>query len=135
LVEQLRAAPDDVTVRDLVALFVVPLAGCLDGTPTWYLRFLTRVVESQAMADAPQLVRPEGLRYVNRELRRLLPEVSAGTFERRMRWVAEIALRALADLERESAAGTAPPVDEVVSDLLLTLEALLLAPDPAGVSG
>lgn len=133
-VAQLRATGTPASVRDLVALFVVPLAECLDQEPTWYLRFLTRLVEAEGMADAPGLVHPEGLRHMHRELRRLLPHVSRPTFARRLRWLAEITLRALADLEREHADGGSRRSSDVVEDLLTMLQALLEAPDPARVS-
>lgn len=129
-VEALRASGRPPTVRDMVALFVVPLAGCVGPVPGHYLRFLARVVEADGMASAPGLVHPEGLRHMHHELRRLLPDLPPSTFERRLRWLAEIALRALADVEGESAAGRPPRTAEVVDDLLAMLEALLLSPGP-----
>lgn len=133
-VAELEAGDRPPTVRDLVALFVVPLAGYVGAEPTWYLRFLSRLVEVEGTAKAPELLHPDGLRYMHRELRRVLPDLPAATFERRLRWLAEITLRVLADLEREAAGGRSPRTAEVVDDLIAMLEALLVAPGPGMVS-
>lgn len=123
----------DPDVADLVDLFVRPLAESV-GTrqrPTYYLRFLARLVE-QGSGHAEELPasQPAGVRFIHRELRRLLPDAPARTFTRRLRWMAQISLRVLADHEREVAEGIrgTAPVEQVVADLKVTLEALLRAP-------
>jgi len=131
LVEDLGGDP---SVRDLVALFVRPLAETLTHADRsgHYLRFLARVVEHSGVADGLRIaVHPSGLRVMNRLLRERLPDLAPATFERRLRWVAAIGLRTLADLEREVASGSAPATDVVVQDLLAMLEGLVLAPEPA----
>ena len=136
LVAELSEAGEPPPVRALVGLFVRPLAETLGSQSSHYLRFLSRVVEQDGVADVLRLTTHQaGLRYMHRELRARLPELTPATLERRLRWVASIGLRMLADLEREAAAapgtGAAPETSVVVDDLLTMLEALLLAPDPA----
>lgn len=120
-------------VADLLDLFVRPLAESI-GTrqrPTYYLRFLARVVEQDSgRTDELLSRRPAGVRFVQRELRRLLADAPASTFGRRLRWMAQISLRVLADHEREVAEGArgAAALEQVLADLLVTLEALLRAP-------
>lgn len=121
------------TIRALADLFVLPLAASLGPEPTWYLRFLSRLVDAGGMANAPALVRPDGLRYLQRELRGLLPGLSSPTFARRLQWLAEISLRVLADLERDGGADGSPQTQDVVEDLLTMIEALMLAPEPGSV--
>lgn len=129
LAAELAAMPSP-QVRDLVGLFVRPLAASLTGASSHYLRFLSRVVEQDASGDLlRRTTRPEGLRHMMRELAARAPRMSSSTFERRQRWVAAIALRQLAELEREAGTGAEPDVDGVVADLLVMLEALLLAPE------
>jgi AcrR family transcriptional regulator len=130
LVAELAAMPAP-PVRALVGLLVRPLAETLTAGRSHYLRFLTRVVERDELHDAlRRTTHPDGLRYMTRELATRVPGLSPATFERRLRWTASIALRQLADLERDAGSGAAPDVDAVVADLLVMLEALLLAPEP-----
>ncbi len=69
------------------------------------------------------------MRLLDRELRRSLPDLPHGTFERRARWAAMIALRLLADHERQVArSSTAAPTTQVLDEITTTLVALLAAP-------
>lgn len=130
LVDELAGDPAP-PVRDLLGLFVRPLAETLADAPSYYLRFLSSVVEHDALGDVlRRTTHPHSLRLMNRQLAERVPEVSRATTERRLRWIAAIGLRQLADLEREAASGTAPDTEAVVADLLVMLEALVLAPDP-----
>ena len=128
------SARPDPPVRELVGLLVLPLVETL-ASPSHYLRFLARVVEQEEPGVVPDSPSQRSLRYMHRELRARLPELSAVTFERRLRWATAIGLRTLADLEREAGSGSAPDTRVVVADLLVMLEALMLAPDPAPTSG
>lgn len=127
LVASLRGA--EPVVRDVVGVFVRPLAEWLESAarPTAYLRFLAQVIEQEG-AEHLSTQQP-GLRWMHRELRRLLPDQSPATFARRQRWLAQVTLRVLADQERELAAGSrrVAPMAEVVDDLLTMLVALLEA--------
>lgn len=127
LVADLATVPTP-PVRDLVGVLVRPLAETLTCGPSHYLRFLTRVVERDDFDEVLQrTTHPGGLRYMRHELAARAPGLSSATFARRLRWTASIALRQLAELEREAASGATPDVDGVVADLLAMLEALLLA--------
>lgn len=144
LVAALRASPAPPTVPRLIDLLILPLAETITASRerTWYLRFLTNVMD-HPMLDAPWHrgpggeaagpPDPPGLRYMRRELRRLLPGLPDAEFERRLRWQGMTAFRLLADFERQRATtGAAPPADQVVADLNVMLAALLQAPHPAG---
>ncbi|WP_051300110.1 TetR/AcrR family transcriptional regulator [Actinomadura rifamycini] len=144
LVAALRASAAPPTVPQLIDLLVVPLVETItaSGERTWYLRFLANVMD-HPMLDAPWRPRPDGadaagppdppgLRYMHRELRRLLPGLPDAEFERRLRWQGMTAFRLLADYERQRATtDAAPPAEQVVADLNAMLTALLQAPHPA----
>ncbi|MFB4312723.1 TetR/AcrR family transcriptional regulator [Actinomadura sp. 21ATH] len=153
LVDALRRSGTPATLTELVNLLVLPLMETIGSSSgrTWYLRFLANVMD-HPMADAPWHAArtapsgpgaapslpdppdPPGLRYMRRELRRLLPGLPDEEFERRMRWQVMITFRVLADYERHRAAaapGGGPAAAQVVSDLNAMLVALLRAPYPA----
>ncbi|MEW2352635.1 TetR family transcriptional regulator [Spirillospora sp. NPDC029432] len=152
LVDALRRSDAPPTLGELVNLLVLPLMetiGMSSGR-TWYLRFLANVMDhplaapwgpvraapsgSGAPAGLPDPPDPPGLRYMRKELRRLLPDLPAEEFERRMRWQVMITFRVLADYERHragAAPGGGPAPVQVVSDLNEMLVALLRAPYPA----
>ncbi|OLT12314.1 hypothetical protein BJF79_22665 [Actinomadura sp. CNU-125] len=136
LVDALRAGPAAPTVPQLIDLLILPLAETITASSerTWYLRFLANVMD-HPMLDAPWgpgpagPPDPPGLRYMRRELRRLLPDLPDAEFERRLRWQGMTAFRLLADFERQRATtGAAASADQVVADLNAMLAALLRAP-------
>lgn len=138
-VEQARAAMieavgDDASVRQLVEIFVLPLAALLH-TPTHYLRFLRQVMIGQGSDvltfEARTGLRQAGMRHLHAGLRRHVPHLDRARFTRRLTWLAQITLQVLAEHEQASAQHGAPLVDDlpsVVEDLLVTLEAMLTAP-------
>lgn len=142
LIEELRAAPEPPGARELINLLVQPLAEVVAGADeeTWYLRFLANAVDEPVMGrpglpagpgetESPD---PPGLRFMREELRRVLSDLPAAEFERRVRWAAMITMRVLADYEgRHGAMAGAAAAHQVVSDLNESLVALLLAPYPA----
>ncbi|WP_165978182.1 TetR family transcriptional regulator [Actinomadura darangshiensis] len=145
LVAALRSADRRPGPADLVALLVLPLVETIDATSerTWYLRFLANAMDHPMLdapwrpgrsrpPGAPDPPDPPGLRYLRRELKRLLPDLPDAEFERRMRWTSMTTFRVLADYERQrSTTAGAPPSRQVVSDLTRMLVALLTAPYPA----
>jgi AcrR family transcriptional regulator len=142
LIEELRAAPEPPGVRELINLLVLPLAEVVAGTgeQTWYLRFLANAMD-QPVFDRPELPAgrdgtespdPPGLRFMRIELQRVLHDLPAAEFERRMRWAAKITLRVLADYERHRGAlADEAATRQIVADLDEALVALLQAPYPA----
>ncbi|WP_067180580.1 TetR/AcrR family transcriptional regulator [Microtetraspora niveoalba] len=136
MVAELRAADGPPSVESLIRLLVVPLAESMAGSrrETWYLRFLASALDHPLMRDLDEPGGPEhpGIAYMLEELRLRLPGTPAAVFERRTRWMAAIVVRVLADHERQlaSSEGSAVPLDEVVSDLVVSMAALLRAPRP-----
>ncbi|MFI0353520.1 TetR/AcrR family transcriptional regulator [Actinomadura sp. 9N407] len=152
LVDALRDSPEPPSFVALVNLLVMPLVDTITASSgrTWYLRFLANVMEhpmvdspwrpdqasasgtvSAALPDPPD---PPGLRYMRKELRRLLPGLPNAEFERRNRWLVMTTFQVLADYERQRAnapAGRGPALGQVISDLKEMLVALLRAPYPA----
>lgn len=139
-IEQRRAAliadladqqPD---VRSLVRVLVYPLAESVrrSGPRTHYLRFLANAMDDYSLADSWRVsqVQPPSFRATVRQLRWMLPSLSSQVFERRMRWVARVSLRLLADHEQELAIRpeTAASTGEVLADLVEMMVALLEAP-------
>lgn len=123
----------------LVRLLVVPLAETIDhaGRRTWYLRFLANVMDHPMWERTPEPPEHEqpALRSMSRELRKLLPHLSAATFRRRSRWMAIIAFRILADHEYQVATAHQPPsTAAVVDELVTSLVALLQAPESSGAN-
>lgn len=139
LVAALRAAPGPPDAGALVDLLVLPLVELITEASgrTWYLRFLANVMDHPMLeapwrpGAAPGAPDPPGLRYLRRELRRVLPALPDAEFERRIRWTVMTVCRILADYERQRATTAAPPAGQVVSDLNRMLVALLHAPYPA----
>ncbi len=135
LAEEYRSAGAPGDVAALVRLFVLPLAETIDrdGQRTWYLRFLANVMDHPMWQQAgePSETEQPALRYMSRELRKLLPHLTTHTFRRRSRWMAIITFRVLADHERELAAASRQVAStaQVGAELVTTLVALLQAAD------
>ncbi len=119
---------------DLVRCFVLPLAEIVErgtpSSPTWYLRFLAKVVEFRSGHATNRLPpRPARLTEVETAMRAQLQHVGAHDYARRQRWVAQLTLQVLADQEHEQAQGRrTTPMARVVDDLVAMLVALLQAP-------
>lgn len=125
--------PGHAPLRDVVGVFVRPLAWWLEQSPapTFYLRFLAQVVDQDGVHTRPHLESDQpGLRWLQRELGERFPGASAVTSARRQRWMAQVSLRVLADHERELAGSgrRVAPLTEVVDDLLTMVVALFEAP-------
>lgn len=132
--EQQQASGRPVTLSSLLRLLVVPLAETIDASrgETHYLRFLANVMdqpESVRDLESSETDQP-ALRYMRKELRALLPQLSASTFRRRSLWASLIAFRLLAQHERElvTTPKKAAPTDQVVRELIAMLVALYSAP-------
>lgn len=136
LLDALGAAADQAPLSDLVRCFVLPLAELVDRGdqqhPTWYLRFLTQLVTLHGGHRAEEIAaRPEHLRVLENALRSRLRHLDVATFARRMRWLAQTSVRALADQEYEREHGKqSGPIDPIVADLVEMLVALLDADQP-----
>lgn len=134
LVAEQQASGGPITLPSLLRLLVVPLAETIDASrgETHYLRFLANVMDQPAFVrdlESSATDQP-ALRYMRKELRALLPDLSASTFRRRSLWASLIAFRLLAEHERElvTTPKKAAPTDQVVCELIATLVALYSAP-------
>ncbi|MEV0974337.1 TetR/AcrR family transcriptional regulator [Microtetraspora glauca] len=138
LVEELRAAGEPPGVEALIRLLVAPLAESTTGPgrQSWYLRFLAGVIDHPMIQDPREYggQKHPGIGYMLAQLRLRLPGLPQAVFERRTRWMAVIVIRVLADHERRrsSPAGPTATLDEVVSDLTVSMAALLRAPYAPG---
>ncbi|CAM3397353.1 TetR family transcriptional regulator [Nocardioides dubius] len=131
LLDALGERPEQAPLGDLVRCFVLPLAEMVDrgdaAHPTWYLRFLTQVVTLHGGHRAEEIApRPEHMKVLEGALRSRLSHLDLATFARRMRWLAQVSVRALADQEYEREHDRqSGPIDPIVDDLVQMLVALL----------
>ncbi|HWJ67161.1 MAG TPA: helix-turn-helix domain-containing protein [Nocardioides sp.] len=136
LVARLEAASEagtgGPTVADLLEALLRPLAETIDGGErTHYLRFLVQVMADPGVRESWAAPGPS-TRWVHRQLRRLVPEVSGPDFRRRLEWATLTALQVLADheLRRGSTPGW-PTTDQVVRELVAMQATLLGCPAAA----
>jgi len=137
LLEQLRAAAGEISLRDIVASYVRPLAAQSEGagsnTSGNYVRFLAQAYAS-AEIDITRLARgrwDESLQQVAEMARELLPGLPEPLFRERMGIVFRAVVYALADRERDSLSqrerSNRPAKDIFVEDLIDMQTAALAA--------
>jgi AcrR family transcriptional regulator len=119
-------------LRAAVEAMVVPLAGIVAAAPgpsTW-ARFLEQVYEWPELSSPASFdsVGRAGVRIMVGRVQRNLEHLPADVLERRLHWAGAAAIHALADHERDVAAGRPSSLDDVVDSLLDALVGLLSAP-------
>ncbi|GAB2888187.1 TetR family transcriptional regulator [Nocardioides pacificus] len=128
---QLGSDPD---VRSLLRVLVQPLAesAAAPGPRTHYLGFLANVMDDYPPSDQWEVsqVQPASFQRIVIQLGEALPHLPPKAFERRMRWVARVSLRLLADHEPTLAQARDRPEEtaEILHDLVEMLAALLEGP-------
>jgi AcrR family transcriptional regulator len=128
LVDALLATGRSPTAADLLEALFRPLAETLDQPRhTHYLRFLVQVMADPDTHESWG-VSGRSTAWVHRELRRLLPELSAADFVRRLEWCTLTALQVLADHGLRRGTPSWPTTDQVVAELVAMETALLQSP-------
>ena len=136
--ERLKLAQQsgELDVDRLVRLAVEPLAEIISpgASDNFYLQFLAKIIDEPSLQDLWQRrSMPRSYQKVLRLLKGQLRHLPRRVRDRRLRWIQTVALHTLADHERQCRAGgtRVKETEEVVSDLVAMLTALLESPNGA----
>jgi AcrR family transcriptional regulator len=135
MLAELKAQKKETDLREIVALYVRPLAAQVTGTGgNAYVRFLAQAYASTEI-DISRLARgrwDQSLNEVTSLARAQLPDLPMTVFRERMAFLLRGVVYALADLERDAISGrksgTRLSFDDLVEDLIDTQTAAIAAP-------
>lgn len=135
LVDDLLATGRPPTAAKLLEVLFRPLAETLDQPGhTHYLRFLVQVM-ADPDTHGSWTVSGRSTAWAHRELRRLVPELPAADFVRRLEWCTLTALQVLADHGLRRDTPLWPTTHQVVAELVAMETALLQIPSQVAQRG